>query len=330
MKLSDDAAAIRSLLDSFVADALVQARMFENVNGPAPSFDKERFWYVLLGCLLTTQQRSTRGMPVPRFLDQEPFPLSLEACRQHEDVEQFVLRTLTAYGGIRRTSTIAHQSKQNYEWLESGGWCKIQEIFGVLTVQRQREPRDGDKVAERQAARCIDQFFAGIGPKQSRNLLQWLGLTRYEVPLDSRVCDWINASLSFEVNVAMLGDIRYYEQTLDRLQAACAEAEVLPCMFDAAAFNDENKAFSTQAKPQLSEGTQPKGSTASGYVNKNGQVTIRDTGVPGTDHFQRVYQIACSHCGQVYGANGSDIHERKCPGCQGGVEGLPLKVAHHA
>lgn len=64
------------------------------------------------------------------------------------------------------------------------------------------------------------------------------------------------------------------------------------------------------------------GTTRPGYVNRNGQVVIRDTGLPGTDHLQRIYQLGCSACGHVYGANGSDIHLRNCPRCQGGTTGL--------
>lgn len=62
--------------------------------------------------------------------------------------------------------------------------------------------------------------------------------------------------------------------------------------------------------------------TQPGYVSRNGQVVIRDTGLPGTDHLQTVYQLGCSDCGHVYGANGSDIHLRLCPNCQGGAMGL--------
>ena len=58
--------------------------------------------------------------------------------------------------------------------------------------------------------------------------------------------------------------------------------------------------------------------TAIGYQNRNGQINIRPLGIPGTDHGQSLYQIACTHCGTNYAANGSDIHLRKCPGCQGG------------
>ncbi|HUN86763.1 MAG TPA: hypothetical protein VMU48_20450 [Terracidiphilus sp.] len=69
------------------------------------------------------------------------------------------------------------------------------------------------------------------------------------------------------------------------------------------------------------------GTAQSGYINRNGQVVIRDTGLPGTDHLQRIYQLGCSACGHVYGANGSDIHERKCPSCQGGKPGLEYRTS---
>ena len=64
--------------------------------------------------------------------------------------------------------------------------------------------------------------------------------------------------------------------------------------------------------------------TVPGYENRNGQVVIRNTGKTGTDHNQVVYEMECKHCGHHYGANGTDIHERKCPKCQGGKPGLAL------
>ena len=70
-----------------------------------------------------------------------------------------------------------------------------------------------------------------------------------------------------------------------------------------------------------------KGTTRTGYVNKNGQVVIRNTGLPGTVYGQRIYQMGCSKCGHIYGANGSDIHDRKCPKCDGGAEGLKYTEA---
>lgn len=68
-----------------------------------------------------------------------------------------------------------------------------------------------------------------------------------------------------------------------------------------------------------------KGTTKPGFENKNKQRVLRDTGLPGTDHCQRVFALECLVCHHQYGANGSDIHIRKCPKCQGGRPGLPTK-----
>lgn len=70
------------------------------------------------------------------------------------------------------------------------------------------------------------------------------------------------------------------------------------------------------------------GTTALGYRNPNDQVVVRRTGLPGNDHLQKVYVLRCDRAGhgrgqpREYGANGSDIHLRKCPICQGGSAGL--------
>jgi hypothetical protein len=68
-----------------------------------------------------------------------------------------------------------------------------------------------------------------------------------------------------------------------------------------------------------------KGTTEIGFENRNGQVVLMATDLPGTDHNQMTYGLGCRHCGEEYGANGSDIYERKCPSCQGGQPGLPLR-----
>jgi hypothetical protein len=127
------------------------------------------------------------------------------------------------------------------------------------------------------------------------------------------VTNWVNNNLSSKIEAKRLGQLKYYESALDCLQAICEKGEALPCELDAAAFDYEDLGLGST-----------RGTTQTGLVNPNGQVTIRNTGLPGTDHNQYVYQIACSHCGEIYGANGSDIFERKCPRCQQGKPGLSL------
>jgi hypothetical protein len=65
-----------------------------------------------------------------------------------------------------------------------------------------------------------------------------------------------------------------------------------------------------------------KGTTRIGYRNRNHQTVVKRTDLPGTDHLQRVYVLQCEDCATRYGANGSDIFERRCPTCQGGRPGL--------
>jgi len=70
----------------------------------------------------------------------------------------------------------------------------------------------------------------------------------------------------------------------------------------------------------------PDGKTTHpGYENRNGQVVIRNTGLPGNDHVQTIYELKCTYCGHIYGANGSDIFQRKCPNCQGGMSGIAFQ-----
>lgn len=65
--------------------------------------------------------------------------------------------------------------------------------------------------------------------------------------------------------------------------------------------------------------------TEPGFRNPNGQVVQRATGAPSTTRdSQLIYALRCGTCGTIYGCNGLDIKERRCPGCQGGVPGEPL------
>ncbi|MEY9595889.1 hypothetical protein AB7M74_011300 [Bradyrhizobium japonicum] len=87
-------------------------------------------------------------------------------------------------------------------------------------------------------ARYIQDTFSGFGPKQSRNLLQSLWLTRYEIPIDSRVIDWLNEEFQFPVRLSSeaLSDINYYIFVSDGIQELCEKSGVIPCVFDAAIF----------------------------------------------------------------------------------------------
>lgn len=68
-------------------------------------------------------------------------------------------------------------------------------------------------------------------------------------------------------------------------------------------------------------------STEIGFINTNGQEVLGPTGLPGTDHGQSIYVLKCRSCAQEYGANGTDIHIRRCPNCGGGRPGFAVTAA---
>ncbi len=64
--------------------------------------------------------------------------------------------------------------------------------------------------------------------------------------------------------------------------------------------------------------------TQIGCVNRNNQRCEGHRGVVGNDHGQYAYKLVCQHCGNEYGANGTDVFQRKCPRCQNGNPGIPF------
>jgi hypothetical protein len=150
-----------------------------------------------------------------------------------------VSAALSAFGGLRRGPTVAGQAAANLARLEAGDWLRVEKKFQELLLCRSREPQPGDFAEERQAALFVQADSDGFGPKQSRNFWQWLGLTRFESPLDSRVTAWLNSKhiFPFVLSAQALADENYYAFVMDGVHNLCAAAGILPCVFDAAVFS---------------------------------------------------------------------------------------------
>ena len=78
-----DIAAVQGLLRANGENEFVLGRILDNVSGPVPEFDRGKCWRVMLGCLLTTQQRSGPDSRVVRFLQRNPFEPALVDCSPH-------------------------------------------------------------------------------------------------------------------------------------------------------------------------------------------------------------------------------------------------------
>jgi thermostable 8-oxoguanine DNA glycosylase len=215
-------------------------RVNKNIKNRSLHLSKDDIWRTIVGCLLSTQQNVQQGKPVVKFFELDPFPLCLEKCNKN-DLRSYTEKVLLNFGGIRRYEVIGKELEENLKWLDNSkgkGWDQIFYEAEKLAKIRERDPVFEDIEKERRASNLVANL-KGFGPKQSRNFWQWMGYTRYEIPLDSRVTKWINISgiLPIKLSSKALSDKDYYEMVLDWIQYLCKEVNVLPCLLDAAIFS---------------------------------------------------------------------------------------------
>ena len=240
----EDIAKVKEFFDRHKNNTFVKRRIATNLREDKPPVTKEQFWEVMIACLLTTQQRSGPGSSVARFISATPFPLNHELCLAQAELDTFVTKVLSEFGGLRRSTTIGREAKANLGYLENGGWQATANVLETIRLHSSPE-------TERHAVRFIDDHFQGFGPKQSRNLIQELGLSRFEIPIDSRITKWLN-EFGFPVKLTAnaLADQSYFEFVSDGFQGLSNACGIVPCVLDAAIFssfdkggwNDENVA----------------------------------------------------------------------------------------
>ena len=190
----------------------------------------------LMMCLLTSQQRSGPNSVVGKFLSLKPFPITSELIAESENIELLIKQILQKNGLKRYINKISAFFAENIEKIELDNWNLISRLNYLNNNQ--------SKETERELADFLNDWLKGFGPKQSRNFLQALGLTKYELPIDSRIASWLN-DFGFPVSLTSspLSDKGYYHFVSDGIQELCLKAKIYPCELDAVIFssfdNDE-------------------------------------------------------------------------------------------
>jgi len=228
---NSDIEKVKFFYDAHKNDTFVKNRIERNINKVLPEVSRSIFWEAMISCLITTQQRSGPGSAVTKFICTKPFPLDYSLCDATGRLDILVEETITDFGGLRRGKTIGEEIQHNYTWLEDRGWQIIFEIIHDLMSNQ-------NVTTERKSAEIIIDKLKGFGPKQSRNLLQSLGLTKYEIPVDSRITKWLtNFGFPVKLSATALSDSNYYNFVLDGFQKLCEASDIYPCAMDAAIFS---------------------------------------------------------------------------------------------
>lgn len=192
---------------------------------------KDSILKCMLMCLLTNQQRSGTDSSLSLFLRKKPFPLTYSIVSHVEDVEDYVRWVLKKNSLNRHIKKIPYFYSVNLKYLEDTNWTLLTNIEKLLDLR-------STKHEERTVADSIDQSFKGFGSRQARNFLQSLGLTKYEIPIDSRITRWLT-DFGFPVTLSStaLQEKAYYHFVSDGIQMLCEKANIYPCVLDAAIYS---------------------------------------------------------------------------------------------
>lgn len=126
--------------------------------------------------------------------------------------------------------------------LEAGEWQKL--LCQLETISKRTDWRAERAVVdyllkkhEVPGTSKSRKRYPGLGPKQARNFVQWLGLSRHEVPIDSRVLKKMKEfGTTFLPSGAALGDEAVYVFVQDGLQQIAESLAIYPCILDACIF----------------------------------------------------------------------------------------------
>lgn len=227
----EDIEKISSFVESNHTNIFVSTRFTNNIEQKNISLSDKNVWKHLTMCLLTTQQRSGPKSQVKQFITQKSYPLDKSHLEKQKNIYQFVYKALTKFGGIRRTKSIAREIEHNLKLIISDQWDVVRSKLKSLRANDSKEN-------EREVANYLDNTIRGFGPKQSRNFLQSLGISKYEIPLDSRIIKWFNGfGFPIKLNSSMLSNVEMYIFIEDAIQELCKRAKVYPTILDACIFS---------------------------------------------------------------------------------------------
>jgi hypothetical protein len=234
----EELSIIKNFYEQYEDSPMVNRRRRKNIDRVGLEFSRDIFLKAMLCCLATSQQRSGPDSKVACFLRLQPFPITEEYCRANRRSLTKRLQAKLSKAGIRFSEQIAGFFTTNLERLTGGHWQLLQELRDYATADQ------ADEEWERGMARRIsteegNQSFklAGFGPKQARNLLQIIGVSRYEIPLDSRLLKWLDQyGFPYPLAGGQLQHPALYDILVDSIKEVSLQIGVYPCLLDAAIF----------------------------------------------------------------------------------------------
>ncbi|MGP1532134.1 MAG: hypothetical protein ACTTI5_08125 [Treponema sp.] len=219
---------IKKIVDENINSEIAKERMNKNINKIGIDISKNNVWKVLIGCEITTQQKSGKWSVTDKFLNSNSKLLDFDYCKK-QDIS-FISKELQT-AGLRRYEKISEWLIQIIQEWESGEWDIL---LDKLSSINKNHTKDDEKEV---ISYLMSGKYKGLGLKQSRNFLQWLGLSEYEIPIDSRARKVLkDCGCNFVPGVSALQDKVTYEYLEKGMQLVSERLNIKPCILDACFF----------------------------------------------------------------------------------------------
>lgn len=213
----------------------VANRVARNVNSQGLLINRDTILQSLFYSLILPNQKHSVNPQITTFFKKITSSLKYITIVNLTDIREFIFETSKKHGITLDLYKEPEYFSDNFNLLESTNWV-------LLDLLIKKSCQKEAKKAEREIADNVDTMFKGFGAIESRIFLQYLGLTKYEIPIDMVVSDWLNDfGFPVTISVTALQDRNYYHFVSDGIQLLCAKANVYPCVLEAAIHSNNIK-----------------------------------------------------------------------------------------
>lgn len=203
-------------------------RIARNVNFQGLLVNRDTILYSLLHSLLLSNLKPENYLLIDSITSSTRYNFQYLTIKDIPDINSYVSEVLKDNGLTLDLKKIPEYFAYNFDLLESTNWELVDRLIRKLCIKE-------SKKAEREIADYIDTMFKGFGACEARLFLQTLGLTKFEIPIDSVFSNWLN-NFGFPVKLSAtaIQDRDLYHFVSDGIQLLCKSANVYPCVLEAA------------------------------------------------------------------------------------------------
>lgn len=203
-------------------------RIARNINFQGLLINKDTILHSLLYSLLLSNREQDNLLHIDTIVQSTRYNFQYLTIKDVPDIKSYVPEILKMHGLAIDLKKVPECFAYNFDLLESKNWTLLDMLIRKLCIKESRK-------AEREIADYIETMFKGFGATEARIFLQTLGLTKFEMPIDSVVSNWLN-NFGFPVRLSpiALQDPDFYHFVSEGIQLLCKRADVYPCVLEAA------------------------------------------------------------------------------------------------